>query len=73
MTEWENCKQLEEEHSANNTQSVVCYLCHFLLGRKEIMIGQIHCVWTRDDGQGFGKVVAVWEIQVEHIADLWVL
>ena len=73
VSERENCKQLEEVHSTNKTQSlctVVHYLCHFLLGCKEVMIGQIHCVWTRDDGQGFGKVVAVWEVQVEHIADL---
>lgn len=37
------------------------------------MIGQVHHVWACDNGQGFGKMIAVWEIQVEHIADLGVL
>ncbi len=37
------------------------------------MIGQIHCVWTWDDGQSFGEMVAVWEVQVEHVANLRVL
>lgn len=37
------------------------------------MIGQIHHVWTWDDSQCFGKVVAVGEVQVEDIADFWML
>lgn len=37
------------------------------------MIGQVHRVWTRDDSQGFGEMVAVREIQIKHISDLWVL
>lgn len=49
------------------------YLCHFLLRGKEVMIGQIHSVWTRDNGQSFGEMVAVGEVQVEHVADLGVL
>lgn len=51
MTEREDCKQLEEGHSANNNTQSQCiqwliYLCHFLLGGKEVVIGQVHCVWT---------------------------
>lgn len=37
------------------------------------MVGQIDRVWTRDDGQSLGQVVAVWEIQVEHVSNLRVL
>lgn len=49
------------------------YLCHLLLGSKEVVVGQIDRVWTRDDGQSLGQVVAVWEIQVEHVSNLRVL
>lgn len=37
------------------------------------MVGQVDRVWTRDDGQSLGQVVAVWEVQVEHVANFGVL
>lgn len=37
------------------------------------MVGQIDRVRTGDDGQSFGQVVAVWEVQVEHVANFGVL
>lgn len=52
---------------------VVYYLCHLLLVGKEVVIGQVHHVGAGDDGQDFSQVVAVWEIQVKHIAHLRVL
>lgn len=71
--------QLENKHRPHTLFLVylvhyyLYYLCHFLFWGKEVMIGEIHHVWTWDDGQSFGEMVAVWEIQVEHIADLWML
>lgn len=37
------------------------------------MVGQVDRVWTGDNGQSLGQVVAVWEIQVEHVSNLGVL
>lgn len=37
------------------------------------MVGQIDRVRTGDDGQSFGQVVAVWEVQVEHVANFGML
>lgn len=37
------------------------------------MIRQIYRIRTGDNGQGFSKMVAVWKIQVEHVAYLGVL
>lgn len=67
------CLNSQRGAVTTNVQTLVHYLCYFLFGGKEVVIGQIHCVHAWDDGQGFGKMVAVWEIEVEHIANLRVL
>lgn len=37
------------------------------------MIGQIDCVWSRDNSQSLGEMVAVREVQVKHVANFRVL
>lgn len=37
------------------------------------MIGQIHRVWSRDNGQVLGQMVAVGEVHVEDVAKFGVL
>lgn len=49
------------------------YLRHLLLRGEEVVVGQVDRVRTRDDGQGLGQVVAVREVQVEHVPNLGVL
>lgn len=56
--------------------SAVYYLCHLLLRGKEVVIGQIDCVWSRDNSQSLGEMVAVREVQVKHVANfrvLWII
>ena len=54
-------------------KGVVSYRCDFFLAGKEVVVSQVHHVHARDNGNWFRKVVAVWEIQVEHVTDLGVL
>lgn len=49
------------------------HLCHLLFRGEEVVVGQVDRVRTRDDGQSFGQVVAVREVQVEHVPNLGVL
>lgn len=37
------------------------------------MIGQIDRVWSRDNRQGLGEMVAVREVHVEHVANFRLL
>lgn len=37
------------------------------------MIGQIDRVWSRDNSQSLGEMVAVREVQVKHVANFRVL
>lgn len=53
--------------------SAVYYLCHLLFRGKEVVIGQIDRVWSRDNSQSLGEMVAVREVQVKHVANFRVL
>ena len=65
--------RLKEEKTSQKWKGVGSYRCHFFLAGKEVVVGQVHHVHARDNGQWFRKVIAVWEIQVEHVTDLGVL
>ena len=49
------------------------YLGHFLFRSKEVVVGEINHIWACDNGQSFSQMVTVWEVHVEHVADLGVL
>ncbi len=50
----------------------VCYLSHFF-SSKEVVIGEVDGVWSCHDGQRFGQMMAVREIHVEDVTNLWML